>query len=197
MMKINILILLSIFTSLAYASENQAGFVDISDGTGYIYFPRLQPLTKSIFIQWEDAHEQTRCCFKLDHKDLERINDIKTLIDEKSIIIHNWRAADPSSFIAYRFKAELPSSPFRFVGIAIAADKVKARSPNLVLGQTNGKQLTARLCYGQEGVNLISKEGNKYEILYYKFGSEIDVNPKCNARDARIFNSIKLYSDGY
>jgi hypothetical protein len=186
-MKRFILLLFVFLAGVVQASENQAGFVAISsDGAGYVYFPKSLPSTKSIFIQWPDARGKIRCCRKLNG--IEK-TDAKSAAEAQSIMISNLRNDSDPGFVAYKIRSKLPHAEVTFTGIALAANKVIARSPYRILARTNGKELSANICFGTEGKNLIAKESSAYQLLYMHFDYEIDEQPKCNAQERRILES--------
>jgi hypothetical protein len=77
--------------------------------------------------------------------------------------------------------------------MVIAADEIMARSsPYRLLARTNGKQLSARICFGTEGQNLIARENGQYQLLHIGFGYSINQKPKCNDQDKRILESTNL-----
>jgi hypothetical protein len=156
------------------------------NGTRYVYFLKLRPLTQSVFIQRPDARGNPQCCIKLKPSDL-KATDAQAAADLQHIdITSSIGGADPG-FAAYRIIPKLPiDSPF--VGMAIMANEVTGRSPYNLLARTNGKQLSARVCFGIEGENLIVKEGRQreYSPLYLYFGYDIDTKPKCTSQDKLV-----------
>ena len=169
---------LTLFAGLTHAADSQAGFVTInSDGMGYIYFPRSKPLASSIFVQWLNKHQQTRCCLKINRNDLEKTN-VEVGSDATPNMIINWRDSSDSSFTAYKIKTKLPYKGF-FVGIAIAADKVTASSSYRLIARTNGKRLVAFACFGTEGENLNVEHSRENPSLYISFGPIEKVQPQC------------------
>jgi len=163
-----------------------------TDGMGYVYFSGFLPLTKPVFIQWPDARNRIRCCLKLGPNDLEK-TDAKSAADSQSITIYNLRNESEPSFAAYKIKPKLPHTKMAaFAGMAIASNKVAARSPYHIVARTNNKKLSARICFGTEGKNLIAKEDREYQLLYMNFGYSINQKPKCNDREQRILESATL-----
>ena len=189
-MKRLVLFMLVFLAGLSHASENQAGFVLIaSDGIGHIYFPSFLALPKSVFIQWPDAHNRIQCCLKIDPNNLEKISP-KTDASSQSITIFNLRNDGELSFSVYKIASKMPHVNISaFTGMAIAADKVIARSPYHIMAYTNGKKLSAKICFGTEGKNLIANEEGEYQLLYMNFGCSINEKPKCNNREQRILES--------
>ena len=185
-MKPIIFLLIMLFAGLVHAAESQAGFSVIDDdGTGHVYFLKSEPLTQTIFIQWRDKHMRPKCCIPINRADLKK-TDAKTATDAQHIDISNAGddASDPG-FVAYKVTPKLPHDSGGSIGMAIAANKITKISPYRLLANTNSKQLTAWVCFGEEGMTLISKEGREFQSWYMYFGYDIDksVQPKCNAKD--------------
>ncbi|MPM65713.1 hypothetical protein SDC9_112613 [bioreactor metagenome] len=77
-----------------------------------------------------------------------------------------------------------------FVGIAMSAPKATRSGGYAVVGHNRDRVTRARLCFGTEGLNLISNARDKISALYLAFGYEVDESPKCNSQDLRDLEQV-------
>lgn len=170
----------------AQAASPQAGLVQRLDNGGVaLFFGQPLAHNQPVFVQVPTAMGRLRCCERLDvHKASLQKNSPMPMGGEPIYIY--WM--DPQSLPA-RGRGRSQS----YVGMALSAPtlapaSLKAtgfqRAP-LQSANAPGPVFSAYLCWGTEGVNVMSHSAQGWHRLYLGVNYDVLAKPACNALDER------------
>lgn len=176
----------------AGVNADQAGIVVSGGDEGTMIYLAAPPNpARSLYLQKPDGKGRASCCTRVSGKQLVRdmteSQRLDAMVGEPQI--YSYRiAGEKRPLKTLDIEAGSVSVRPVFIGVALSAssaqmgDRAGLRSVN-----KNGKATSsAHLCYGTEGVNLISLIGRQAHRLYLPFGYEVgEVAPVCSSADLR------------
>ena len=159
------------------ASAVTAGFVEVSnDGSVHFYFDRSVPVDATIRFQTADKKGSPKCCSTVPAAQLQQ-----------APVPPHYNLSNGSGSAVHYLWPQTPSIANKdsFLGIAVAASSVKIQGRYRLLARTapTTRRTSVWLCYGAEGVNLLSQTGKDVSALYLGLGYEFSAKPKCNQSD--------------
>lgn len=149
----------------AEAPAPAAGFVVITaSGKAHLHLSQVLRPGQTLWTQWPGRKGQPLCCKKFAASDWAMAPQPA---GEESA--YEVMASGGSPTVRYALKTPPARRPLAqtFVGIAVAAPRVQARS---AVELRAGTALQARLCLGAEGVNLLTRAGSRRSVLYLGLG---------------------------
>lgn len=163
------------------ASHVVPGFVVVTpEGQMSLHFAARVPNDQLLFIQTPaaDGNGRPLCCTRIPPALLQLMTKPQQLVSSV--------AGNPViSYVVSQPPAQVAWGENGFVGIAVSASKVTRAGGYAIAAHNRDEFARVRLCFGSEGLNLISKTRNKVSALYLTFGYGVDQSPKCNAEDLR------------
>jgi len=151
------------------------GFVHFdSDNIGHVYLATPLHKSSTLWLQWPDEQGVAYCCEKLNLTQLQETKDIPkyNVISNSGTIIH---------YLIHNLPR--PVTDPMFIGIAISGDVIFAQNIYQLQSKTSNSAVSAKLCFGTEGMNLIIREKYRYNRIYLHFDYDIEESPECTDND--------------
>jgi len=174
-MRIYLLLTTILCCAAACATEINYGFVHTdSDGKGYLYLAGHLNPSDIIWLQWPDPQGIVRCCRKLHGTQVQEAPD--TPVYDVS--------ADSGNIVNYLIQ-ELPGPvpDTAFIAMALSGDHVSAQSAYQLQSSLNNLTASGKLCFGSEGINLITRINDQHDRMYLPLGHAIEQSPVCTDDD--------------
>ncbi len=153
------------------------GFVTVdAEGKAQLHFMQELPKGQAIFFQTPSGKGHFKCCVRVSANDLEKLPEASPDV----------MADEDKPIASYVLKQRL-NGQFRtgFTALAVSAQRASSSGAYAIVANNGRTTTRTRLCYGQEGVNLIARTGREVHTLYRSFDYDIEARPKCNAEDLR------------
>ena len=170
----------------AQAASPQAGLVQRLDNGGVaLFFGQPLALNQPVFVQVPTATGRLRCCERLDVSKATQQHNSPMAMGGDPIYIY-WM--DIQSLPA---RAKGRSQPY--IGMALSATTLAPASlkatgfqhaPLQSLG-ASGQAFSAYLCWGTEGVNVMTHSAQGWHRLYFGVNYDVLAKPACDAVDER------------
>jgi len=175
-MKTCVMLLAMLYYCAASAAVPSYGFVDVDaeDGAAHLYLSQRLSESDTLWLQWPDAQGRPQCCQSLQRGQLQESKN--ALGDEVSS-----KSGEVVHYLIQNLPGPLPD--MSFTGIALSGDRVSALTPYHLQSSQHGITVSARLCFGVEGVNLMTEVDGRHDHLYLSFGYEIEQSPACTDED--------------
>jgi len=157
------------------AAEINHGFVHVdSDGRGYLYLAERQDESDSIWLQWPDSQGEMSCCRKLHGAQLQEAPDtpVYAVSSDSGDIIH---------YLIRELPQPVPETAF--IGIALSGESVSAQSAYRLQSSQSTLRASGTLCFGTEGINLITRVNDRHDRIYLSLGYDIESSPACTEDD--------------
>ena len=188
MQRIRVVVMFSVLglMGLAQAAQPQAGLVErLPDGDVLLYFAQPLDRRQPVFVQRLADGGRLQCCDRVDARRAKR--EAKPITDVSG--------AMDAPIYAYRLRSDKPGlgsgqdwEPY--VGVALSAAALapgaaQACGYRVAPLVTADQKLQAYLCWGQEGVNLLSRSPQGWQRLYFGFHYALTAKPRCDAQDTQ------------
>jgi len=151
------------------------GFVHTdSDGRGYLYLAERLNESDTIWLQWPDSQGGVSCCRKLHGTQLQEAPNPPIYAV----------TADSGNIVNYLIQ-ELPRPvpDTAFIGIALSGENVSAKGAYQLQSSQSTLRASGKLCFGAEGINLITRINDRHDRIYLSLGYDIESSPACTDDD--------------
>lgn len=159
-----------------------AGFLLITpDGQAHVHLSRPLAAHERLWVQWPDRAGRPSCCRRLaanalkpmpasekDTTDAAQENPVTLMLNDGSTAAH------------YQLRAPDGTAGHSFLGMALVAPQVQAQG---ALALRAAPDVRARMCAGEEGINLLVQAGQRRQVLYLSLGYPIESPHTCTAKD--------------